>query len=337
MKRLLAEWEPQSAVLIAWPNAETDWSVNLSDAIACYTQIAKAILNRQPLIVLAHQPEKVHQQLQHSNLRVVQYHFDDTWLRDYGPIAVEENRQLQLLDFQFNGWGLKFACRADNEATYFLHQQKVLNPQLPLLSTGFVLEGGAIETDGAGTLLTTSNCLCSYHRNPHLSQQQIELELLHYLGIKRVLWLDHGHLAGDDTDAHIDTLARFCSSDTIAYVQCTDQKDEHYKALQQMEQQLQHFTQADGSPYQLVPLPMPAAIYATDGHRLPATYANFLIINGAVLAPTYGVAEDNLALKQLQKCFPQHELVSINCRALIEQHGSLHCMSMQLAKGVVKD
>jgi agmatine/peptidylarginine deiminase len=198
----------------------------------------------------------------------------------------------------------------------------------------FVLEGGAIESDGAGTLLTTSSCLLSKNRNPSLSKTQIEAQLKQYLGLERILWLDHGYLAGDDTDAHIDTLARLCDAQTIAYVQCLDSSDEHFEALQAMEAQLKSFKTAEGQPYKLIPLPMADACYDGDGDRMPATYANFLICNSAVLVPVYGVEQDEQALETLRPIFPNREVIGINCLPLIQQHGSLHCVTMQYPVGV---
>jgi agmatine deiminase len=199
----------------------------------------------------------------------------------------------------------------------------------------FVLEGGSIESDGRGTLLTTSECLLTPSRNPTLDRTAIEQLLSEVLGADRILWLNHGYLAGDDTDSHIDTLARFCAPDHICYVACPDVADEHYSALAAMEEELQEFRQADGSPYRLTALPWPDAIHDDEGHRLPATYANFLIINDAVLLPVYGVAQDDEAIAIMTGIFPDRQIVPINCRALIHQHGSLHCVTMQIPAGVV--
>jgi agmatine deiminase len=254
---------------------------------------------------------------------------NDTWARDHGPVTIFEQGQKILLDFVFNGWGLKFAANKDNLITRKLYEKGIFGHD-EIRHGGLVLEGGALETDGAGTLMTTTECLLSPNRNPHLTQKEVEELLSEKLGVDRFLWLENGYLAGDDTDSHIDTLARFCSQDTIVYVQCPDKADEHYEALKQMEQELQAFRTRDGESYNLVPLPWPSPCYAEDGHRLPATYANFLIINGAVLVPTYRVPEDATALEVLTACFPSRKIIGIDCRELIEQHGSLHCISMQL-------
>ena len=201
---------------------------------------------------------------------------------------------------------------------------------------GFVLEGGSIESDGLGTLLTTSECLLSPNRNGQLNKVEIEEYLRSTFHLERVLWLDYGYLAGDDTDSHIDTLARFCSPDTIAYVQCRDVNDEHYEELHRMEEQLKTFQTLAGEPYKLLALPMADKI-EVEGERLPATYANFLIMNNAVLYPTYNQPENDMRAQEvLQKAFPEHEIVGVDCRALIKQHGSLHCVTMQYPMGVIK-
>ena len=199
----------------------------------------------------------------------------------------------------------------------------------------FVLEGGSIESDGQGTLLTTEACLLSANRNDSLTKDEIELFLKETFGLQRVLWLQNGYLAGDDTDSHIDTLARFCDAHTIAYVQCVDSADEHYEALRRMEKELQAFRTTEGQPYRLIPLPMAEAAWGDAGKRLPATYANFLIINGAVLLPCYSTLQDALAKEQLQTAFPDREVVGVDCQALIRQHGSLHCVTMQYPVGIV--
>ena len=239
-----------------------------------------------------------------------------------------------LLDFTFNGWGLKFAADKDNLITRHLIQSGALHGEY-LNRLGFVLEGGSIESDGMGTLLTTSRCLLSPNRNGQMNQAEIEEYLCSTFHLQRILWLNHGFLAGDDTDSHIDTLARFCSPDTIAYVQCTDPEDEHYDALHLMEEQLKTFRTLKDTPYRLLPLPMPNAV-VIDGERLPATYANFLIMNEAVLYPTYGQPEnDARAHEVLQTAFPKHEIIGIDCQVLIRQHGSLHCVTMQYPAGVI--
>ncbi|MFL6647021.1 MAG: agmatine/peptidylarginine deiminase, partial [Sulfurifustaceae bacterium] len=238
-----------------------------------------------------------------------------------------------LLDFQFNGWGGKYAHDLDNLITRRLHEGDAFG-STSLETIDLILEGGAVEVDGSGTLLTTSRCLLAPTRNPRLAREAIEQELRDWLGLNRILWLEHGALEGDDTDSHIDTLARFCDARTIAYVTCDDPSDTHYRELKAMEAELKAFRAADGSPYRLVPLPWPRAQYDED-RRLPATYANFLIINGAVLVPTYRDPADAVALRRLGECFPGREIVGIDCLPAIAQNGSLHCLTMQLPEGVL--
>lgn len=336
-RRLPAEWEPQSAVQFTFPHKNTDWAEVLDTVIPCFVEAIEIISRYEKVLVVCADAKEVGQLLEHTNtdnLILVEIPSNDTWARDHGGITILEDGKPVLLDFVFNGWGLKFAADKDNLITQRLWEKGIFKIK-DIRHGGMVLEGGGIESDGAGTLLTTTPCMLSPNRNPHLSQSEIEARLKVLFGLQRVLWLHHGHLEGDDTDAHIDTLARFCNENTIAYVQCNNKQDEHYDALQKMEQELKAFRQINGEPYQLVPLPMSSAIYADDGHRLPATYANFLIINQAVLVPTYNVPEDAEALSQLTNCFPDRTVIGIDCSALILQHGSLHCLTMQYPEGVI--
>lgn len=260
---------------------------------------------------------------------------NDTWARDHGPIALRTSEgQIQLLDFHFNAWGGKFPWEKDNALNRHLANFGSFGAT-SLVPVDFVLEGGSVESDGAATLLATSECLLTPSRNPDMDRSAIEALLQETLGAERILWLNHGYLAGDDTDSHIDTLARFCAVDHICHVGCPDVSDEHYGAIAAMEKDLAHFRQADGRPYRLTALPWPDAIYDSDGERLPASYANFLIINHAVLVPMYDVPQDEQALDTLRAIFPDREIIAINCRPLIHQHGSLHCVAMQIPAGVV--
>lgn len=330
-RRFPAEWEPQSMVQFTFPHADSDWAELLEEVTPCFVACVEAVSRFQPVLVVVDDRNRVEALLQHipkDRLTIVSCPSNDTWARDHGGITVFEDDQPLILDFMFNGWGLKFPANKDNLITRSLHLWGFFG-DTKREQANMVLEGGALETDGEGTLLSTTECLMSLNRNPHLSFEETEAELSRFLGVDRFLWLDNGYLAGDDTDSHIDTLARFCDPQTIVYVQCPDTEDEHYAELKLMEQELQSFRTRTGEPYHLVPLPWPTACYAEDGHRLPATYANFLIINGAVLVPTYEVPEDAKALEVLQSCFPDREVIGINCRPLIEQHGSLHCISMQ--------
>ena len=340
--RLPAEWEPQSGVMLTWPHGHGDWAPYLESVEPVFVQIAKHISLREKLVISGYDAaycRHIEQLLTSAgalldNMRIFPIHSDDTWARDHGPITVLHDGQPYLLDYVFNGWGGKYSAEQDNAITRQLIRYGAFGTT-PSEEIDLILEGGSIESDGEGRLLTTSQCLLSKGRNPQLDRQQIEQALQTQLGVDTVLWLEHGALEGDDTDSHIDTLARFCDPHTIAYVASDNPEDSHYPELKAMEAELQAFRDADGSPYRLVPLPMPAAHINEDGQRLPATYANFLIINGAVLVPTYADAADELALQQLQTCFPEREIIGIDSSPLIQQFGSLHCVTMQLPQGVI--
>lgn len=336
---LPAEWAPQSGIQLTWPHAGTDWAYMLTEVQACFAAIAREIAQRELLLIVTPEPEEVKKQISATvnmqNVRFMECETNDTWARDHGAITMLDAEGASLLDFMFNGWGLKFASDKDNLITRQAVESGFLNGRY-VNRLGFVLEGGSIESDGLGTLLTTSECLLSPNRNGQMSRDEIEDYLCSVFHLKQVLWLDHGYLAGDDTDSHVDTLARLCSPDTIAYVQCTDTQDEHYEALHQMEEQLKTFRTLNGNPYRLLALPMVDKI-EEEGERLPATYANFLIMNDAVLYPTYRQPENDQRAKEvLQEAFPEYEIVGIDCRALIKQHGSLHCVTMQYPAGVLK-
>lgn len=335
-----AEWHPVSAVQLTWPHASTDWAPVLTSVEPCFADIARAILKESRLIIVA--PETDHIRKYFSETENQGIHFaalptNDTWARDHGAIGVIVKGEPTLLDFTFNGWGLKFASNYDNLLTRKIYEdRKIFNQQVRYANhLNFVLEGGSIETDGEGTLLTTSECLMSPNRNGYLDKHEIERYLMMHLGISRVLWLNHGYLAGDDTDSHIDTLARFCSPTDIAYVKCTNPADEHFDALCAMEEELKEFRTSAGKPYHLHPLPMPRPITDTDGQRLPATYANFLIVNNSLLVPTYHDPADEHALSILSTAFPKLTIVPVDCLPLILQHGSLHCVTMQYPNGFV--
>ncbi|MEM9675733.1 MAG: agmatine deiminase family protein [Bacteroidota bacterium] len=334
-----AEWYPQSGVQLTWPHSHTDWQSTLDQVIPCYQRIAYEISLRQKLLIVCSDIEEVKTHLKHCDPANIAYHqiaTNDTWARDHSGITVLENDHPVVLDFQFNGWGLKFPAYLDNQITRQLYEQRAFGSNIkycPLKD--FVLEGGSLESDGDGMLLTTEDCLLSRNRNEHLTKEQISEYLKEALGIQRILWLQHGYLAGDDTDSHIDTLARFCDPRTITYVQCTNSNDEHYEELTKMEGELKQFRTLAGEPYRLLPLPMADAMYDAEGNRLPATYANFLIMNEAVLLPFYGLPQDEPAREILQYAFPNREVIGVSCEALVQQHGSLHCATMQYPEGVV--
>ena len=336
---LPAEWDPQDAVMLAWPHAETDWAPQLTAVIAVYLEVIRQISRFQRTIIVAPDLAVVRKamraaQIDPARTELFTVPTDDTWIRDFGPLSVYRDDRPVLLDFVFDGWGGKFTAERDNRVTEILHLQGCF-ADTPRCPVNLVLEGGSVEVDGRGTLLTTSRCLLQGGRNPHLRHSAMEAALKDLFGVRKVLWLDHGALIGDDTDSHIDTLARFAPDNTLLYVRCDNPADPHFMEQQRMERQLATFTNAAGEPFRLLPLPWPEAQYA-DGRQLPAGYANFLVINQAVLVPTYADPRaDAEAVNVIGTAYPKREIIPIDCRPLIRQHGSLHCITMQLPQGVL--
>ncbi len=339
--RFPAEWEVNESVIITWPHAETDWAYMLDEVHGCYRNMIAAISQDCNLLIIIPDNEAADEiakitNANHKNIRTVVVPTNDTWVRDYGLITtIEANGKPIMNDFMFNGWGMKFAANKDNMVTRELLMSTEIHGEYRN-RLEFVLEGGSIESDGNGTLLTTSYCLTSPNRNGGMNESQIEEYLTQAFGLRKMIWLNHGALEGDDTDSHIDTLARFAPRNTILYVSCDDKWDTHYGELKDMEWELRHSTNANGEPFTLLPLPLPAPIYDEEGCRLPATYANFLILPFSVLVPTYAQPEnDRKAIEQIAKAFPGRKIIGIDCRALIKQHGSLHCATMQTSDKII--
>ena len=337
--RFPAEWEPQSAVLIAWPHAGTDWAERLTEVETTYVALIAAIARFERAVVCvpdATLRTHVESLLSEAGVNLAKIRFEtlpynDTWLRDSGPISLRGSDGFRLLDFHFTAWGGKFEAGLDDRIVSDLHARGLFQ-RAERERIDFALEGGGIETDGEGSLLSTWHCL--HERHPDSSREEITAKLQHWLRQDRTLWLDHGYLEGDDTDAHIDTLARFAGPDAIVYQGCQDPDDSHYAELQAMAAELAAFRTRDGKPYRLFELPWAKPIL-DGGRRLAASYANFLIVNGAVLMPAYGDAADSAAADVLRRAFPDREIVAIACRPLIWQNGSLHCITMQLPEGLV--
>jgi agmatine/peptidylarginine deiminase len=337
--RFPAEWEPQSAVLLAWPHEGTDWAPRLEGVERTYVALVAAITRFQPaLVCVADAALKARAAalleaagVDLARVRFFEVHYDDTWLRDSGPITLREGDGFRLLDFHFTAWGGKFEAGLDDQLVGKLHASGLLAPARHQ-RIDFALEGGGIETDGDGTLLSTWTCL--HERHPDKSRAEITATLEKSLAQSRTLWLFHGYLEGDDTDAHIDTLARFAGPEAIVFQACDDEADSHYAPLQAMAAEIAALRRPDGKPYRLFPLPWARPIL-DEGRRLAASYANFLIINGAVLMPAYGDAADAEAAAVLARAFPGREIVRIDCRPLIWQNGSLHCVTMQLPEGLL--
>ncbi len=329
--RLPAEFEEQSFVQLIFPHADSDWAPYLEEASQTFVNIATAIARFEHCLVVCDDIERVKAYFSSTeNIDFVECETDDTWARDCSGITVIEEGKPTVIDFTFTGWGDKFDASLDNAMTAKIAKYYGAAYKKERL----ILEGGGIESNGEGLLLTTTECLLNPNRNVKLTQKfEIEYILKEVFGTKKVLWLDHGYLAGDDTDSHIDTLARFADRETILYVQCQDKDDEHYEALSRMERELQALRDLEGNPFKLIALPMTDAIFY-DEERLPATYANFLIVNGAVIVPIYSDRHDKEALAAIQKAFPEREIVGVECSVLIRQHGSLHCVTMQFPEKV---
>ena len=339
--RLPAEWERQDFMQLTWPHENTDWAPILDRITEVYLNMAREIARRERLLIVTQKSADSLRAMLSEHLgdaemeRITFFECDTngTWARDHGFITLVSDGGKRLLDYCFSGWGMKFAAEKDN----------AINTKLKEMLSGdyadrldFVLEGGSIESDDNGTVMTTSNCLLSPNRNGQMSKEEIEAYLKEQFGAKQVLWVDYGELQGDDTDSHIDTLARFAPNNTIVCTRCQDSGDDHFEELEKMCEQIATFTNANGSPYKVVTLPLPKPIYDEDNQRLPATYANFLITNNYVLMPTYAQPElDALAMNNLQEAFPKHKVIGIDCNALIKQHGSLHCITMQLLENTI--
>lgn len=367
--RLKAEWEEQIGILMAFPHKNSDWANHIKEARECFLNIIENILCFESVILCVDTDDNEGMKLlceyfvshteiaktstvysyirtylnqnvpQHTianpylqkmkidsqyALHIIRIKTNDTWSRDFGGIGIESAGQCKLLKCMFNGWGLKYPANYDN-----IIISSIFSPH-HIIQADIVLEGGSIDGNGDGVLLTNTQCLLAPNRNPHLNQDGIESKLKEYFGLKEVLWLNHGYLAGDDTDSHIDTLARFITADSIAYIACENEDDEHFESLKCMKKELQSLRQKNGKPYKLIPLPFTQAIFDENGDRLPSSYANFLFLNNALLVPTYNDENDLLAIKTLSHALPSHKIIGVDCRSLILWHGSLHCISMQL-------
>lgn len=333
-----AEWEVDGAILVAWPHDETDWNYMRAEVVDCYIRMIEAFAKDSRVIVVAPNIEEPRTRLAaipEERIKIVELPTNDTWTRDYGPLAVESSNGIIGCDFKFNGWGLKFAADKDNLVTSGLYRQGVLRG-LYMNCLSFVLEGGAVETDGNGTLLTTSRCLLSPNRNGANSREQIEEFLSQTLGFTVFHWLEHGSLAGDDTDSHVDTLARFAPDNTILYTSCRNADDVNYDDLAEMEKEILSLVSPEGTHYKTLPLVIPDPIFDEDNRQLPATYANYLVTPRSVFMPTYGQPHfDEMAHQTLVQAFPGRQIVDIDCRALIKQHGSLHCATMQIPSEII--
>lgn len=318
-KRLIAEWETQEFVQLMFPHSQSDWGEYLDEVLPVFEEIAQSIAKYQPCIVCYMEEKGIQNIKNKENIILKKVASNDTWCRDFGGITILNGDKIEVLDYIFNGWGNKFDASLDNQITKELF--------CDIKSYDFVLEGGSIDSNGDGVVLTTSECLLEKNRNPSFTKEQITAKLKDDLGIKELIWIENGYLEGDDTDSHIDMLARFVDKNTIVYQTCDDKDDIHYKPLKLMEEEIKKL------PFQSYALPWIEAKYYDD-ERLPASYANFLFINGAVLVPIYQDKNDEKALELFKKLLPKYDIIGIDCSKIIRQHGSLHCCTMQYPKGV---
>ena len=320
--RLPAEWERQSATLLAWPHPRSDWSARLPGIQREYKALIEAIARRQDVLLLV--PPGSREASDRlgplPGLRLIEAPYDDTWCRDYGPITLVGGAggERLALDLNFNGWGGKYPAAQDNRVNTLLARHGLFE-QLDFRQYLFELEGGAIECDGRGTLLVNWHCL--HARQPHLKRAEIEYELHALLNVERIIGLDLEPLAGDDTDGHIDTLARFVQHRIVVYQRQPDRQRQN-----RLVGQLEALRTADHQPYELIELPTAEGFDPT----LPASYANFLFINDACLVPAYGVPADEQARDILARTLPDREVESISSAVMMEQYGGPHCASMHI-------
>lgn len=343
---LPAEWAPQSGILFSWPHTYDHGSyywkpheiarveMALFEMVSTIAKTQPVMINVYNNIVLEHLEDLLRKaKVNRDNVQMIINPSNDIWVRDHGPITVYKNQKAVLLNFKFNGWGEKFPHEDDNAVNNAIHHFDILK-SYPREDIDYVLEGGSIETDGLGTLLTTRLCLCNPNRNKVTDKAVIFEKLQAAFGIQRILWLDDGFIEGDNTDSHIDMLARFINPQTIAYASCDDPSQPHYESLLKMEAQLKSFKQISGEPYQLVPMLLPKVEHASyPGVFIPATYLNFLITNDCVFVPQYNHALDGIMLETLREWFPSRNVLGVDTSTLILQSGGLHCSTMQIPTG----
>ena len=332
--RMPAEWEPQSAVWLSWPHKRSTWPGHFRPIPPKFAEIAATISRFEIVRLNVARPlqARVRTLLQRakadlSRVELYAHPTNDTWCRDHGPIFVKHRRtgEVAVTDWQYNSWGGKYPpFDLDNAIPAEIARAR----RLRRFAIPHVLEGGSIDVNGAGSLLTTEACLLNPNRNPQLSRAQIEQMLRDHLGVSQILWLGEG-IVGDDTDGHVDDLTRFFAADGIVTAVERNRRDRNYAALQENLQRVRALRTPAGRKFRVVELPMPAACFG-EGHRLPASYANFLVINGAVLMPAFRQPRrDAEAAEVLAGCFPGREIIPIDCLDLVWGLGTLHCISQQ--------
>jgi len=331
--RMPAEWEPHAATWLTWPHNEETWPGRLDEVEACYAAVVDALLPSERVVVLvadAGVEARCRRRLAGRCPELLRVPNDDAWMRDHGPIFLVRElapgrRERAACGFRFNAWGEKYPPW-DRDAKVARRVAEAVGGRF--WAPGIVLEGGSIEVDGAGTLLTTESCLLHPNRNPTLDRADLEATLRAFLGVERVIWLGDG-IAGDDTDGHIDDLARFCAPGRVVAVTEPDPADENHAPLAENLRRLRAARDAQDRPLQVWELPSPPALWSSDGDRLPASYANFYVANGVVLMPAYDPGTDRLAQSVLERAFPGRRVVPIGCRDLVLGLGALHCVTQQ--------
>ncbi|EDO6741271.1 agamatine deiminase [Campylobacter coli] len=324
MIKSIPEWNEQEYLMLSLPHEKSDWKPYLGEIIQAYKEFVRAASEFQKVLLIA--PGKS-DFVPFENMTNVEFFIcdtNDTWIRDFGAIDILEDNRLKALDFTFNAWGNKFQSELDNEVNSKLFKEKFKEK---LTKIDFILEGGSIDFNGEGVMLTSSNCLLNENRNSHLDKNQIEAKLKEIFGLKQIIWLENGFIKGDDTDHHIDTLARFIDKNTIAYSVCEDEEDEHYIPLQKMKKEL------EATGFNLIELPLPKPLYY-EGRRLGATYANFVFVNDALIMPFYKDKNDEIIRQRLAKALPERKIVGVDARVFLRQNGSLHCSCQNRFKGL---
>ncbi|MCI0412312.1 agmatine deiminase family protein [bacterium] len=336
MFRMPAEWEPHEGTWLAWPHNEDHWPGNFAPIPRVYAEIIRALVTSEDVFLCvndADMEEFARMVLKENGItsvvldrvRFLHIRTDSSWTRDFGPIYVRDpDGNPVITDWIFNSWGGKYPPWDQDDAVP-QHAARIL--QQPLVQPGIVLEGGSIDVNGKGTLLTTEQCLLNQNRNPHLNREQIEDFLRKFLGATNILWLKEG-IIGDDTDGHIDDIARFVDPRTVVCVLEENESDENYKILKSNHEALQQMHDQDGSPLNVIPLPMPDPV-VYEGNRLPASYANFYIANRVIMVPTFRCRQDQYALATLRNLFPFREVIGIDCVDLVWGLGTLHCSTQQ--------
>lgn len=331
--KLLPEWSPQEAVLLSWPDLETDWAHWLLEVQSTYIELINAINKFSCSVLLLVRPTEIKTVKallsDTSKVLLIPAEYNDTWIRDYGFLTCEINSEMHPFSFQFNGWGNKFSAHKDNKINNSVLACLCRNP---MTEYDLVLEGGAVEIDSDGLLLSTKLCLTNPQRNGNLQLTGYQKHFSKTLGATKSVILKNGHLEGDDTDGHIDTLVRFTPENNLVIQTAFNRPlDSHFAGLQALVEECQQLL----PKRKIFKLPLPY-IKNNEDERLPASYANFLISNQCIFAPIYGQPEDDKALNVLASAYSGFKIIPINCHSLVQQFGSLHCISMQVPTYTLK-